>query len=592
MIRKLLPYLRPHRLTFGIVLGLLAVVILLELLKPWPLKFIIDGVLTPAASGAAASEGSAASWLLLACVGLVAVHALAGTATVLHNYTSIRLGQQLVRALRSDLYQHLQRLSLAFHSHRQVGDLLYRVTADTYAIQAMTMNGLFPLISALALMLGMAWVMTGMDRTLTLIALGVCPVLLALIAHLNSRIGRAATDAKQKESRVYAVVQQSLSAIRLVQAFTKEEEEHRSFMTASGRSLDASLRLYTLQTVYSGIVGVVVAGGTAAAVWVGAQHVLQGSLTIGGLVVFTSYLASLYAPINQLVQCNRTIQESGAAVRRVFEILTVERDVPDGPVPLPRAIGGIRFDRVSFGYTPNGLVLREVSLTVTPGQRIAIVGPTGAGKSTLVGLIPRFFDPLEGHVLIDGRDARDYRLADLRRAISLVLQPPLIFPITLRENIAYGRPEAGLDEIIAAARQARIHDMIEKLPQGYDTVVGEQGATLSEGEKQRLTIARAIVRDAPILILDEPTSSVDVETEALIMDALNQLMIGRTTLMIAHRLSTVRTADVIVVLRNGQIVEIGSWEELMARDGYFAALHRRQWPEGGRSVSLVEGAAS
>jgi ATP-binding cassette subfamily B protein/subfamily B ATP-binding cassette protein MsbA len=443
------------------------------------------------------------------------------------------------------------------------------------------MNGVFPILVSLGLLIGMTLVMLRLDWVLTLLALAVCPVLFATISAMSKQINTAATIAHERESTIYSLVQRTMSAIRVIQAFTKEEEEHRRFMAASAESLSANLRLYTLQTLYSGVVNAVIALGTALVVWVGAQHVISGILSVGDLVVFTAYLASLYGPLNTISQTLGLIEGGKAGLTRVQEILAVERDLTEGKRILSRAEvrGEISFNDVAFGYNPDQPVLRGVNLNIAPGQTVAVVGPTGAGKSTLVSLVPRFYDPQQGSVRIDGVDIREYTLASLRQQVAMVLQPPLVFPISVAENIAYGRPGATRGEIERAARLARIHEKIMRLPQGYDTMVSEQGSTLSEGERQRLTIARAILRDAPILILDEPTSSVDVETEALIMEGLEQLMGGRTTFIIAHRLSTVRKADVILVVRGGHIVEQGSFAELMSRQGHFAALYKTQFSD-------------
>ena len=578
--RRIFSYLRPYRYPFLGALGQVFLISSFELAKPWPLKIVIDNVL----GGKPLALKFASSWpsellLVVACAALVSVYILLGGLTVLNNFATIRIGQRMVNDLRSDLYMHLQRLSLTFHSRHQVGDLLYRVTADTYAIQTLTMNGLFPIVSALILLVGMFFIMVRLDWQLTLLALSVCPILFLSISLMGSRISSAATHARERESAVYSLVQRAMSSIRVIQAFTKEEEEHRSFMAASHQSLAASLRLYTLQTLYSGVINIVIAVGTAVVVWVGARHVLSGVLTIGEIVVFTSYLASLYGPINSISQTWGLIQGARVGVRRVFEILEKEKGLEDGTRTFAAAgaQGEVSFEDVSFHYLPEQPVLKQVRLHVRKGQTIAIVGPTGAGKSTLLSLLPRFYDPQAGRVKIDGLDIREFTLKGLRRQISMVLQPPLVFPITFAENIAYGRPEAGRDEIVEAARLARIHDHIERLPQGYGTLVGEMGATLSEGERQRLTIARAILRNAPILILDEPTSSVDAETEALIMEGLKSLTAGRTTFIIAHRLSTVRQADRIVVLREGRVVEEGTFTELMGKEGPFALLYRTQF---------------
>jgi ATP-binding cassette subfamily B protein/subfamily B ATP-binding cassette protein MsbA len=578
--RQVFGYLRPYRLAFGVALLQVAAIGACELLKPWPLKVVIDNVLGNVPLPWAVAAGwSKEALLVAACIALVALYALLSAVSVVNNYTTIRIGQGMVSDLRRDLYAHLQRLSLAFHTRREVGDLLYRVTADTYAIQALTMNALFPVLSATILLVGMFIVMLRMDWLLTLLAVSVVPLLVGSISILGRRIERAATSARERESHMYSLVQRAMSAIRIIQAFTKEEDEHRQFMSASRASLAAGLRLYTFQTVYSGVINVVIAMGTALVVWVGARHVLDGHLSVGEMVVFTAYLASLYGPINSILQSYALIQAAKAGIQRVFEILAVERDLPDGTRELSETAvrGEVQWEGVSFGYSTGPPVLKGIDLQVAAGERIAIVGPTGAGKSTLLSLVPRLYDPQHGRVSIDGVDVREFRLVDLRRRIAMVLQPPLVFPTTIRENIAYGRPESTLEEVMAAARLARAHDFIERMPAGYETVIGEQGSTLSEGERQRLTIARAMLREARILILDEPTSSVDVETEALIMEGIDHLVAGKTTFIIAHRLSTVRQADRIVVLRGGEIVELGTFADLIRANGPFAALYRTQF---------------
>jgi len=593
MLKKLLPYLAPYR--WLAVWALLQVFLIagFELLKPWPLQVVIDNVLGGKPFPFAALTSSPARLLLLACVGIVVVHLGAGALTLLHNYTTIRVGQQMVNDLRGALYAHLQRLSLAFHSRQRVGDLLYRITADSFAVQTMIMNGVLPILSAVVLLCGMLVVLLPLDPMLTLLSLSVVPILFAVISGFNQKIVDIATQVRNTESRVYSVVQWAMSSIKLVQAFTKEEEEHRRFMGASRESLHATLRLYSWQTVYSGVVNVVIAGGTALVVYAGARAVISGRLSIGELIVFVSYLAQLYAPINQITQSWGLIAGARVGARRVFEVLDVEGDLRDGTRSFPAegARGDVTWRHVSFAYRPEAPVLRDIELEAIAGSKIAVVGPTGAGKSTLLGLLPRFFDPVAGCVEIDGVDLREYRLKSLRDQIAMVLQPPLIFPLSVRDNIAYGRPGAAGEEIERAARLACIHDLIASLPEGYDTVIGESGVLLSEGEKQRITIARALLRDAPILILDEPTSSLDIATEALVMTGIERLMAGRTTFIIAHRLSTVRHCDRIVVLDGGRIVEAGGFAELLRRDGLFAQYYRTQFaPERQQGAELHIGA--
>ncbi len=588
LLRKILRRLAPYRALF---LGSVVQVLLigfLELAKPWPLKVIVDDVLGgrrlawPGLAGVGPQ-----TLLLIACGTLVGVYALLGALSVTSNYATISVGQRMVNDFRSELYAHLQRLSLAFHSRRQVGDLLYRLTSDTFAIQTLAMNGFFPILTSVVLLGGMLVVMLRLDWSLTLVALAIVPALFFSITGLSRRMTTLATDARVKESALWAVAQRTIGAIRVIQAFTTEEAEHRRFVTSSTESLDANLRLYTFQTVYSAFVGVLIAGGTAAVLWFGATHVLAGKLTVGEVLVFTSYLASLYGPINNLTQTYGLIQSARVGAERVFEILETAPDLLDGPRDLTHGEvrGAITFEDVVFGYDASRQVLKGVSFHARAGEVVAVVGATGAGKTTLVSLVPRFYDPSAGRVLLDGIDLREFRLKGLRQQVAMVLQPPLVFPTTVRENIAYGRPEATPAQIEEAARLAQLAGFLERQPVGLETVVGESGATLSAGEQLRITIARAILRDAPILILDEPTSALDATTEALVMQGLERLMAGRTTFVIAHRLSTVRRADVILVLEDGRIVEQGPFAELVARGGHFARLHRTQFGDEAERVA-------
>jgi ATP-binding cassette subfamily B protein len=584
---KLLPYLRPYRWRFGWALLQVFLIAGFDLLKPWPLQLVIDHVLggKPLRLPVLSDLG-AAPLLIVACVALVIVTLGSSLMALAHNYTTIGMGQRMVNDLRGALYAHLQRLSLAFHGRQKVGDLMYRITADSFAVQTMIMNGLLPIVSALVLLAGMVAVLLPIDPLLTALSLTVVPALFAVIAAFNRKITGVATEVRERESTVYALVQWAMSSIKVVQAFTKEEEEYGRFIGASRASLKATLRLYSWQTLYSAAVNTLLALGTALVVYVGARAVLTGSLSLGELVVFIAYLAQLYAPVNQITQSWGLIAGARIGATRCFEILDTETDLKDGTREFPPsgARGAVEWRGVSFRYRPEMPVLRGVDLAVAAGTRVAVVGATGAGKSTLLSLLPRFFDPSGGSVLIDGADIRQYRLKSLRRQIAMVLQPPLVFPISVRDNIAYGRPEASDAEIEEAARLARIHDLIQTLPEGYRTVLGDNAA-LSEGEKQRLTIARAILRDAPILVLDEPTSALDVETEALVMEGIARLTRGRTTFVIAHRLSTVRSADLILVLRDGVIAEQGGFAELMRRGGVFAELYNTQFAGGEAPVS-------
>jgi len=581
---KILPYLRAYRWQVAWALGQVFLIAGFELLKPWPLQIVIDDVLggktpapdNPLAPLLAMPKGEV---LLLSCLGIVLANFGSGALTQLHYYTTIRVGQNMVNDLRGALYAHLQRQSLAYHGRQRVGDLMYRITADSFAVQTMIMNGILPILSAVILLAGMLIVLFPMDAALTVAALTVVPVLFVLISSFNKKIVSISTEARERESRVYSLVQWTMSAIKIVQAFTREDDEHRRFLGASRESLRWSLRLYSWQTLYSGVVNLTIAAGTALVVYVGARAVMSGTLSLGQLLVFISYLAQLYTPINQITQSWGLIAGARVGARRVFEVLDTEPDLPSGTRQFPAegARGQVAWRGVSFRYLPETPVLDNIDFAVPPGAKIAVVGSTGAGKSTLLGLLPRFFDPVAGTVEIDGVDARDYQLKSLRSQIGMVLQPPLIFPLSVRDNIAYGRPGADDIAIEDAARRAHIHDRILELADGYETLVGESGVALSEGEKQRVTIARALLRDAPILVLDEPTSALDVETEALVMAAIETLMRGRTTFIIAHRLSTIRTCDRIVVLRDGGIAEQGTLNELLRRNGIFAGYYRTQF---------------
>jgi ATP-binding cassette subfamily B protein len=590
MVAKFLPYLKAHRWQVAWALAQVFLITGFELLKPWPLQIVIDDVLggTPAPVGGLI--GSFLSLpptvlLLAACGGLIVVNLGASALTLLHNYTTIRVGQNMVNDLRSDLYAHLQRLSLAYHGRQRVGDLMYRITADSFAVQTMIMNGVLPILSAVILLGGMLIVLFPMDPVLTLLALTVVPILFVLISAFNRKIVEVATEVRDADARVYSLVQWGMSAIKVVQAFTKEEEEHRRFMGASRESLRATLRMYNWQTLYSGAVSVVIAGGTAVVIYAGARAVMSGTLTLGQLIIFVSYLAQLYTPINQITQSWGLIAGARVGATRVFEVLETEPDLKSGSRQFPPsgARGDVAWRNVRFHYRPDLPVLKEIDLAIDAGTKVAIVGPTGAGKSTLLGLLPRFFDPAGGSVTMDGLDVREYQLASLRRQIGMVLQPPLIFPLSVADNIAYGRPGADHAAIENAARRARIHDLVMQLPERYQTQLGEAGISLSEGEKQRITIARALLRDAPILILDEPTSALDVETEALVMEAIERLMEGRTTFIIAHRLSTVRRCGRILVLRDGVIAEQGTMAELLRRGGVFADYYNTQFAPQERS---------
>ncbi len=580
VLRRMRPYVGRFLLAVaGVLIASSA-----EVLKPWPLKIVIDNVLRGAPLKSRWLPAMAPLELLsAACASLVVIYFVIGVINVFNNYLTISTGQLMVNDLRARLFDHLQRLSMSFHRRREIGDLMVRVTYDTFSVQTIAMNGFFPVLASLVLLVEMFIVMVRIDAVLTIVALAVIPALFAMIMPVSGRIDRLASASRVKESRMYTVAHRVLSSIHVVQAFTREESANDEFALASSESLRENLRLYVVQTLYSGGVNVVVAIGSALVIYLGARHVMEGRLTIGDLIVFITYLASLYAPINQIFQTYGQVQGAKAGLRRCLELLALDPEIKDRPGAraLSPVRGAIEFDNVEFAYDSAGPVLRGVTFKAQPGQRIAIVGPSGAGKTTMASLMARFFDPLHGAVKVDGTDVRDATLASLRKNIAIVMQPPLVLGDTMRENIAFGNSEVTDAEVERAIRMARLEPVVAKLPNGIEEPVGPGGHSLSEGEAQRLTIARALVKNAPILIMDEPTSALDTETESAVMAAVEQAMRGRTTLVIAHRLSTIRNADQILVLRDGAIVEAGTFDELRARGGFFNYLYDMQSWSGG-----------
>jgi ATP-binding cassette subfamily B protein/subfamily B ATP-binding cassette protein MsbA len=557
------------------------------LLQPWPLKIVFDHVLGSEPMGRALAGGlellpggttphALIAWMALAGVG---IFALSSALDVLLTRAWDRVGQGMVYRLAHDLFAKLQRRSLLFHSRNSVGDAMSRITGDSWCAYKAVNALLFTPGYSLVMTVGMVGLMARMDLGLTLVGLAVAPLVTGSTFLFGRPIRRAARARREIESRMHSHVHQTLSGISVVQAFAQEESGDERFEEFASAALRAK-RHSTLVGSLSGLVtGLIAALGTGAILWLGAWHVLDGRLTVGSLLVFLAYLGSLQGQIKAFTGVYSTLQELGASTARVLDVLEAEPEVKDRPgaSSLPQSDGRVCLEDITFGYETGRPVLRNVSLEVFPGETVAIVGPTGAGKTTLVNLIPRFFDPWEGRVLLDGRDVRDVQLKSLRRQIALVLQEPYLFPLTIAENIGLGRPDATRWDIEQAARAANLQDFIEQLPEGYDTLLGQRGATLSGGERQRLAIARALLRDAPIVILDEPTSALDSATEALVLEALGRLMQGRTTLLIAHRLSTVRAADRIVVLQHGRIVETGTHADLLGREGLYARFHGLQF---------------
>jgi ATP-binding cassette, subfamily B, bacterial len=572
------------------VLATMIVKVGLDVLKPWPMKVLVDHALgeqplpmslagaAAALPGAATREGLVA-WSVAATVVLFLLGWALGVA---RSYADIGFGQRMVYDLATDLFSHLQRLSLRFHSRRSVGDSIRRVTTDCGCVSVIVKDAVLPFVASAVTLAAMFSVMWRMEPRLTLVSVAVVPwMVLVLHRYMTPMLVRS-YEQQEAEGRMYEVVERTLSALPVVQAYGREASCDRAFARATDGALDAAVANTVVGLKFKVLTGLGTACGTALIVWIGAQSVLESRLTVGGILVFLAYLASLYGPLEALMYAPSTTQGAAGSARRVLELLDTRRDVEDRPgaTPVARLQGHVRLEEVTFGYDAGRPVLERVSLEVAPGRMVAIVGPTGAGKSTLVSLVPRFYDPWSGRVTIDGLDVRDIELKSLRSQVAVVLQEPFLFPMSIADNIAYGRPHASRREIEAAAREANAHSFIERLPEGYDTVVGERGATLSGGERQRISVARAILKDAPILILDEPTSAVDAQTEALLLEAMERLTRGRATIVIAHRMTTVARADCILVLDRGSIVESGTHDELVRHRGVYARYWALQSADG------------
>jgi ATP-binding cassette subfamily B protein len=582
---RLLRYLWPHWKDLCIVGITMAVTVGLEVLRPWPTKILVDQVLgqepvpeflnrvllwLPGPHG----HRQLLFWVC-ACTVLIF---FAGTLLTMANVSaSVRLGQRMVFDLGADLFAHLQRLSLLFHSRRAVGDTIARVTGDTYGLQTLVNSALLPLFQSGITLLAIFAVMWHLEPTMTLLAMGVVPFLAIAIKVFGKPMQTRSRVRRDLEGQIMSLVQQTLSSLPVVQAFTREEIEQSRFRRYADETVAAYRRSMAADMWFKLVVGMVTSIGAAVMMWLGAMYALEGRMSVGTVLVFISYLASLYTPINSITYTASILRQTAVNADRVLEILDTPPDLRDEPdVRDARLEGEVRYEAVTFGYEPGRPVLSDMSLEARRGEVVAIVGPTGAGKTTAVNLLVRFFDPWSGRVVIDGHDLRTLPIRSLRQQVAMVLQEPFIFPLSVADNIGYGRPDATRAEIEAAAAAANAEEFIRRLPGGFDAVVGERGATLSGGEKQRLSIARALLKDAPILILDEPTSALDARTEALLLDALDRLMKGRTTFVIAHRLSTIRKADQILVLDHGQIVERGCHAELLAGAGLYASFYRQQ----------------
>jgi subfamily B ATP-binding cassette protein MsbA len=581
----LLPLLRPYRVALAGATLAMVLDALLTVLRPWPLKVVIDLVLShrhsriPLLGGWLEAAHPAPMVIVYgACAATLGIALSTGLLTYAFTRTLGDVGQRFVFELRRNLFAHMQRLSLRFHDRQRTGDLITRLTSDIRALRDVIGDGLLLLVGNGFLLAGMVAMMLWLNWRFALAALSVAPLLFWTVFRYTNRIKAAARDARASDGLLASVAQETLASIRIVQGLAQEDQQIERFQVQNAGSLRAYLEGIRYQARVAPQVDFLAALGLAVVMWYGATRVLAGDLTTGDVVVFFAYVTNLYSPMRALSRLSSTFARAGVAAERIAEVLDARSEVVEAPGarPAPRFAGRIEFRDVSFEYTLGFPVLSHLDLHIEPGTTLAIVGATGAGKSTLVSLVPRLYDPVGGAVCIDGADIRQHTVQSLRDQISLVLQDSLLFSGTIRENIAFGRPDASDEQVCRAARTANAEEFILQLPEGYETVVAERGSTLSGGQKQRVAIARAILRDAPILILDEPTTGLDAASERTVLDALQVAAHGRTTLTIAHRLKTVRFADRIIVLERGRIVEQGSHAELLGRQGRYAALSELQ----------------
>ena len=573
---RLRAFLVPHWRAIGLALVLMMAEAATDLLKPWPLKLTLDVILKRDTLA-----GSTLSLLVAISLLIVALAAFEGLFGYLAALKLNRAGRTLVFELRSALFDHIHRLSLQFHHRRSSGDVMTRVTSDVNSLRDALTESVAEIVKNLMFLVGMGAILIWLDWKLSLILLAATPILCVAMISYSARVKERSRAERRREGALAAVVHETLGTIRMIRVFNREEETRRRFHVESTASLESGLAATMTGERFSWMVDVLGGIVTALVLAFGVRRVMEGAITPGTLVVFVSYIRSFYKSLKGAVKHAARLAKAAAPVERVVELLDVEEGVTDQPgaVHAQRARGLIEFQNVHFEYEPTHPVLHEINLVIPAGRLTAIVGRTGSGKSTLTSLIPRLYDPTSGRVLIDGEDIRGWKLRSLRAQVSLVLQESVLLQASVAENIAYGRTDATFEEIEAAARAANAHDFIAALPDGYDTVVGERGDTLSGGQRQRIAIARAIVRNAPIVILDEPLTGLDTTAAAAVVEALNQLMENKTVIVITHHLSTVKRADHIVVLSGGRIVQQGRHDELVGADGMYRELFQAQFSD-------------
>jgi ABC-type multidrug transport system fused ATPase/permease subunit len=578
--KRVAPYARPHARLVTLSLLMTGAASLLALLAPWPLAILIDTVLgnkpLPSLLGPL-GEIDRYELLAIAVVAGLVITGLVHGLAVVDEYVNTKLDQSMVLDLRSRMMRHAQRLSLAYHDTKKTGQLMYQINNQASSVGAVTV-AVPPLLKGVLTLFGMFFIVYRIEPTLALISLSVVPLIYGSAGFYARRIEPTVYHVRKLEGQSLSIVHETMAMLRVIVAFGREKYEYARFRTQAEEAVDARVKLTVRQTVFSLVVTMITALGTAAVLGFGAYHVLRKDLTAGELLVVMGYIGSMYKPLEQISNTVSSLQQQFISLASAFDLLDTVPEIEervDAHV-LGRASGRVAFEGVSFNYRGRRGTLRDVSFTVEPGDRVAVVGPTGAGKSTLLSLLPRFYDPHEGRLTLDGHDLRDLSVESLRAQISVVLQEPLLFSASIADNIRYGRLDATDAEFVAAAEAANAHAFISALPNGYQTELGERGALLSGGERQRISVARAFLKDAPLLILDEPTSSIDSRTESVILDALERLIEGRTTFMVAHRLSTIRDADLILVINHGRIAEYGTHDELLDRGGVYKELHDAQ----------------
>ena len=568
--RRLLGYLRPYRGKLALALVCMVLVSLTTLALPWILgRELIDRVIL----------GKNVFLLNLIAIALVILVAVKGLFSYGQTYLMSFVGYRLITDLRNQIYQHLQQLSLSFYKRKRTGEIMSRVVTDVNVLQEIVVESVAKMILNLLIIAGVLGFIFYIHWKLSLCVLAVIPLLALTVRRFGSRIKKFSTLVQVKIADISSLLQETIAGIEVVKSFATEEEEVRKFQQENIRNFRLAMRRTRVVALLSPLVEILTTIGLSAILWYGAREVITGGLTTGKLIAFLGYVSLVTHPLNQLGKTYSLYQRALASAERIFEILDTEPEIKElpGAIQLPPIEGHIRFKDVSFGYNSKELILENISLEIKPGESVALVGPSGVGKSTLVSLIPRFYDSTSGVVTIDGYDVKKVKLASLRQQISIVPQETILFNGTIGDNIAYGRPEATDEEIAEAAKRSNADRFIESLSQGYDTEVGERGVKVSGGERQRIAIARAILRNPRILILDEATSAVDSETELLIQQALRRLMKDRSTLIIAHRLSTIQNVNKVVVLSKRRIEDIGSHEELLAQRGFYTKLYKNQF---------------